>query len=151
MADTLYQIREKANPDNIIACNWQNAFELVNHGFWEWAAGNGAKEFRRAQKEARGTNPDPQGFEHLNDVTDSDDDDDDDRPARAPAPAPVAPKPTVSQVASTVVDTNDDGLEDLSRDELFALVEKETGSKIDRRTGTKKLIELIREAKEDTE
>jgi hypothetical protein len=144
MSETTYKIREKANPEHVIACNWQNAFELVNHGFWEWV-GAPHKQFARAQREARTGNPEPAGFEHLGTVDNDDTDDDDDFAPAPRAPAP-APKPTVKQIADTPVVTDDDGLEDMSRDELFAEAAK-LGLTIDKRTGSKNLINAIRAEK----
>ena len=144
MAETQYRIREKATGKEI-TCNWQNALELVNHGFWEWPTGNGAKEFKHAQREAKGTNPSPSGFEHLSDVPEDDDDDAYEPPAPFVPPTPA--RPSVAQIATTVIPTDEDGLEDMSRDELFAKA-AEIGLTIDKRTGSKNLISAIRAATE---
>jgi len=135
----LYSIREKAT-GNTIQCNWQNAFELVNHGFWEWAKGNGRKEFKSAQQEAR-QQPSPEGFDREVELDDEDDDDDVDV---APAAPPVVrkPEPKPEPVAETV---EEEPLEDMTRDELFAKAES-IGITVDKRTGTKNLIASIKAA-----
>jgi len=140
-----FYVREKANPSNVIACDWQNAFELVNHGFWEWPTGNGKKEFLAAQKLARNA-PAPEGFDRSVDLDDAPDDDDDVIPAFVPVTPPAPPAPTVEQIAATKVDTSEK-LEDMTREELFAVTEK-MGLTIDRRTGTKNLLNAIKAAQE---
>lgn len=137
---TLYSIKEKKT-GKVITCDWQNAFELVNHGFWEWAKGDGRAEFRRATAEAR-NNPQTEGFDHLGDPPDTNDNDTDNDNDGAPAPETPAPAKTVEQVAATAL-AADEALEDMDRDELFALAEK-IGATIDKRVGTKNLIAAIR-------
>lgn len=132
-----YKIREKANPKHVISCDWQNASELVNHGFWTWAEGDGGKEFRTAQADAKKNNPKTEGFDHLGTPPETADDDDEDEPA----PAPVV---TIADVAATVVDTGET-LEDMTREELFAHAES-LGLTVDKRFGTKNLISAIRAA-----
>lgn len=136
-----FKIREKAT-GNIIACDWQNAFELVNHGFWEWASGKGQKEFEAARRLARNAPP-PEGFEREVELDDAPEDDDE--PVVIAKPA--APVKTVEQVAATAVVEISEKLEDMTRDELFAVTEK-IGLTIDKRTGTKNLISAIRAAQE---
>lgn len=140
-----FKIREKAT-GNVIACDWQNAFELVNHGFWEWASGNGQKEFQKARNLARNA-PAPEGFDREVPLEDATDDDDDIVPVVAPAPVK-----TVEQIATTVIPPTpvvqaSDKLEDMTRDELFAHSEA-MGLTVDKRTGTKNLISAIRAAQE---
>lgn len=139
---TQYSIKNKES-GKVISCDWQNAFELVNHGFWEWAKGDGRAEFRRATAEARNTIPQTEGFDHLGEPPETSDDNDNDG-APEPAPTPAAPAKTVEQVAAVKpVASDDDGLEDMDRDELFAVAEK-IGATIDKRVGTKNLIAAIR-------
>lgn len=132
----------------VIHCDWQNAFELVNHGFWEWAKGDGRKEFQAAQRLARNL-PAPEGFDRSVPETDEAEDEDDDAPVVAPTPvAPVVPEVTVAQIATQkTVAIITETLEDMTRDELFAAAEK-IGLTIDKRTGTKNLISAIRAVQE---
>lgn len=135
-------IREKANPSHVISADWQNASELVQHGFWEWAKGTGAKEFAEAQRLAM-KNPGTEGFEK--EVADTpvteDDDSDEEEPApvhepekdEAPDPAPAVPAAAVPE------------LEDMTREELFELA-AERGLTVDKRLGTKNLIVAIKAA-----
>lgn len=145
-----FEVRNKATGD-VIACDWQNAFELVNHGYWEWAKGDGRREFVAAQKLARNL-PAPEGFDRSVELDDAPEDDDDLVPVVAPrtaAPAPVVPEVTVAQVAAqkTAAVIVTETLEDMTREELFATAEK-IGLTIDKRTGTKNLISAIRAEQE---
>lgn len=135
MSKQQYRIREKATGKEI-SCDWQNAFELVNHGYWEWATGNGHKEFKKAKAEARRTNSDPAGFRDP--VEDEDGDDEEDA---APA-TPSIPSVTLEQIAETVVDGADE-FDDMTKEELVEYAEK-AGLKLDKRTGQKNMVSAIR-------
>ena len=149
-----FTIYEKATGKEI-TCDWQNASELVFHGFWAFKE-SPRKVFERAQREARNLNPDPRGFDHLH--TDetrpnhSDNDDDNDY-APAPVAAPViqqqpfVPVPTINDIADTPIEFDNDGLEDMTKEELLAEAEK-MNLKVDKRTGQKGLVNAIRNAKE---
>jgi hypothetical protein len=144
---TLYSITNKET-GAVITCDWQNALELVNHGFWTWTKGDGRKEFRKAQSEAR-NNPQTEGFDHLGTPPETGDDDDDDDNQIAP-PVVKAPKPpTVQQIAATQVVT-EEALEDMDRDELLAYA-TQIGATVDKRVGTKNLISAIRAHQEGDE
>lgn len=149
MSNVLYNIRLRADHSKTAIHNWQNASELVSHGFWEWAdGGNGAKQFSKAKKEAKVVNTKPQGFDHLEAVEDDEagDDDDDDNTPVAPTKPVVEQKPiTVADVAKIEVpEPVNDPYVDMSRDELFAACDK-VGLKPDKRLGTKNLITLLRD------
>jgi hypothetical protein len=155
MSETLYHVQLKADPSKTATANWQNASELVSHGFWEWASGgDGSKEFSKAKKDAKVNNTKPQGFDHLDAPEDGDDDEDEDeRGSKQPKAAPVEPvKPIqtmipVTEAAKVDVEPEpNDGYEDMDRDELFAAAEK-AGLKLDKRLGTKNLIVALRAPK----
>lgn len=137
-----HAIREKST-GKVIHCNWQNAFELVNHGFWEWASGNGRKEFKKAQAEARRTNSDPAGFRDPVEDEENEDDDDDTYVAPTP-PAPVKPVAIkIEDVAQTDVVTEGESLDDMTKEELVEYAEK-LGVKLDKRHGQKTMVSAIR-------
>lgn len=141
MSKQMYSIREKATGKEI-SCDWQNAFELVNHGFWEWAKGDGRKEFKRATIEARQSNPDPSGFRDPIDDRDDESLDDDEEET----PAPPAPRTIpVEQVSQTqiVIDEADD-IDNMTKEELVEYAAEKLQLKLDKRTGQKTMVSAIR-------
>lgn len=136
MSKQQFSIREKST-GKVISCDWQNAFELVNHGFWEWASGNPHKEFKKAKAEARRANSDPAGFRDPIEDEDNGDDDDTDEPYTPPVPAVSA-----AQVASTPVAEEED-IDNMTKEELVEYADK-LGVKIDKRTGQKNMVSAIR-------
>lgn len=143
MSKQQYRIREKAT-GNEITCDWQNAFELVNHGFWEWANGNGRKEFKKAQADARRTNSDPSGFR---DPIEDEENEDDEEEYVAPTPAPAKPAVKIEDVAATIVTPEGDELDDMTKEELVEYAKK-IGVTLDKRHGQKTMVSALRAAQE---
>lgn len=139
-----FYVRNKET-GQVIGCDWQNAFELVNHGFWEWNTGDGRKEFHAAQRMARNLPP-PEGFDREVPLEDPKDEDDDAPVIVTPA-APVVTVETVAQTAVNPAAAAKATLEDMTREELFDLAGK-VGLTIDKRTGTKNLVAAIKAAQE---
>ena len=137
MSKQQFSIREKAT-GKVISCDWQNAFELVNHGFWEWASGNAHKEFKKAKAEARRSNSDPAGFRDPVEDADNEDDDNDE-----PYTPPVAPAVSITQVASTAPVADEEDIDNMTKEELVEYADK-LGVKLDKRTGQKNMVSAIR-------
>lgn len=133
----MYTVVSKDDPTKTVTCDWQNASELVFHGFWVWPTPNHGKQyFRAAQAEAMRMPP-PSGFPEDSEVAMSDDDDDDfsePEPYVPPTPEPVAP----------VVPTAALTLADLDKDELVERAFRH-GIKVDKRWGHARLISAIEE------